>query len=96
MAQKLEDRERRAGLARLQGWRETDGGGAITKTYTFADFPAAFAFMTRGALAAERMNHHPEWSNIYNRVEVKLTTHSASGVTNLDMCLAALMDQAAS
>lgn len=96
MAQKLDDRERLAGLAGLQGWEETDGGRAITRTYIFADFPAAFAFMTRSALAAERMDHHPEWSNTYNRVEVTLSTHSASGVTDLDLRLAALMDQAAS
>ena len=96
MAQKLDDRERRAGLAGLQGWEEADGGKAITRTYIFTDFPAAFAFMTRSALAAERMDHHPEWSNTYNRVAVTLSTHSASGVTDLDLRLAALMDQAAS
>ena len=65
------------------------------KTFEFADFVAAFGFMTRVALVAERMNHHPEWFNVYRRVEVKLTTHDAGGITELDFELARVMEAAA-
>jgi 4a-hydroxytetrahydrobiopterin dehydratase len=84
-----------AALARLNGWRAVEGRDAIAKSYRFKDFNAAFGWMTRVALAAERLDHHPEWSNIYNRVEVVLATHDADGVTELDVALAALMDAAA-
>jgi 4a-hydroxytetrahydrobiopterin dehydratase len=79
-------------LAELQGWSAVDGRDAITKTYRFADFSAAFGFMARVALVAERLDHHPEWTNVYGRVEVVLTTHSAGGVTGLDVALAKAMD----
>ena len=82
-------------IARLSGWAETPGRDAITKTYKFADFNAAFGFMTRVALQAEKMDHHPEWSNVYNKVEVVLTTHDAGGVTDKDVTLARFMDAAA-
>jgi len=67
----------------------------ITRTLRFADFNAAFAFMTRVAMKAETMNHHPEWSNVYNRVEVVLTTHDAGGVTELDVAMARFIDDVA-
>jgi 4a-hydroxytetrahydrobiopterin dehydratase len=82
-------------LAQLDGWRQVDGREAIAKNFKFADFNAAFAFMTRCALMAEKLDHHPEWFNVYNRVEVTLATHDAHGVTELDIKLAQFMDSAA-
>ena len=84
-----------AALARLAGWSATDDRDAIAKTFTFKDFNAAFGWMTRVALAAEKLDHHPEWFNVYNRVEVVLATHDADGVTDLDVTLAQIMDGAA-
>ena len=84
-----------AALAQLTGWSAADGRDAITKTYRFADFNAAFGWMTRVALAAEKLDHHPEWFNVYSRVEVLLATHDADGVTELDVTLAKTMDAAA-
>ena len=84
-----------AALAQLSGWSAAEGRDAITKTFKFADFNAAFGWMTRVALAAEKLDHHPEWSNVYSRVEVLLATHDADGVTELDVTLAKLMDAAA-
>ena len=83
----------RAALLRLSGWAAAPGRDAIVKTFVFADFNAAFGWMTRVALAAEKLDHHPEWFNVYNRVEVTLTTHDADGVTELDVRLATLMDE---
>jgi 4a-hydroxytetrahydrobiopterin dehydratase len=83
-------------LAQLSGWTAADGREAIVKTFRFKDFNQAFGFMTRIALAAEKLDHHPEWSNVYNRVEVLLATHDADGVTELDLKLAKIMDAAAS
>jgi 4a-hydroxytetrahydrobiopterin dehydratase len=85
-----------AALKDVSGW-EADAGGrdAIRRTYRFADFNAAFGFMTRAALLAEKLDHHPEWFNVYNRVEVTLSTHDADGVTALEVQLAAFMDEAA-
>jgi 4a-hydroxytetrahydrobiopterin dehydratase len=85
-----------AALADLPGWEAVDGRDAIRRTYRFGDFNAAFGFMTRSALMAEKLDHHPEWSNVYNRVEVLLTTHDAGGVTALDVQLANFMDATAS
>jgi 4a-hydroxytetrahydrobiopterin dehydratase len=83
-------------LKRLPLWRAVEGGrDAIQRTYRFSDFTAAFGFMTRTALMAEKLDHHPEWFNVYNRVDVTLTTHDANGVTELDVTLAKLMDTAA-
>ena len=86
-----------AALARLPGWERAkdEGREAIARTYRFADFNTAFAFMTRVAIKAEQLDHHPEWFNVYNRVEVILTTHDADGVTELDVALAGFMDEAA-
>jgi 4a-hydroxytetrahydrobiopterin dehydratase len=83
-------------LEKLPGWSDLPGGrDAISRTYRFADFNAAFGFMTRVALKADKIDHHPEWSNVYNRVEVTLTTHDADGVTALDIEMAQFMDEAA-
>lgn len=90
--EKLQGAERERALAALPGWSPVKGRDAITRTFRFADFNAAFGFMTRAALLAERMNHHPEWFNVYNRVEVTLSTHDAGGVTALDIAMAEAMD----
>lgn len=82
-------------LQSLDGWSAAAGRDALAKTFRFKDFNQAFGFMTRVALVAERMDHHPEWSNVYSRVEVVLTTHDAGGVTELDLRLARFMDEAA-
>lgn len=84
-----------AAAARLAGWSVANGRDAIVKTYRFDDFNAAFGFMTRVALMADKLDHHPEWFNVYNRVEVLLATHDADGVTELDVTLAAFMDSIA-
>ena len=76
-------------LASLPGWTHADG--ALRREFVFADFPEAFAFMTRVALAAEKLDHHPEWTNVWSRVSVVLTTHDAGGVTELDFRLAEVM-----
>lgn len=83
------------GLRGLPDWSIAADGDAITRSFVFTDFGEAFAFMTRSALAAERLDHHPEWSNVYRLVDVTLTTHSAKGLTELDFKLAAAMDRAA-
>jgi 4a-hydroxytetrahydrobiopterin dehydratase len=82
-------------VARLPSWRAVEGGDAITKEFRFRDFNAAFGFMARVALYAEKADHHPEWTNVYNRVDVTLSTHDAGGVTDKDIALAHFMDQAA-
>ena len=86
----LGEAELAAALATLEGWSLADG--KLHKRFEFADFNAAFGFMTRVALVAETMNHHPEWSNVWNRVEVDLTTHDSGGLTRSDTELAARMD----
>ena len=92
MAAKLSADARKAALARLSGWSEVSGRDAITRKFTFKDFNQAFGFMTRAALVAEKMDHHPEWFNVYKTVEVTLATHDAGGVTELDVKLAEAMD----
>lgn len=82
-------------LGQLDGWAAVEGREAIVKRFKFVDFNTAFGFMTRIALAAEKLDHHPEWSNVYNRVEVVLTTHDAGGLTALDVRLAKIIDAAA-
>ena len=81
-----------AALSQLTGWQAVEGRDAISKTFRFKDFNAAFGFMTCVALEAEKRDHHPEWFNVYNRVEVVLTTHDADGVSALDVALAKFMD----
>ena len=90
--EKLTDGALRSALAGLDGWALDDVGNGIEKTYRFGDFNAAFGLMGRAALKAEQMNHHPEWFNVWNRVEVRLSTHDAGGVTSLDIALAEFMD----
>ena len=85
----------KAALASLPGWSAADGRDAIKKTFQFDDFNAAFGWMSRIALAAEKLDHHPEWFNVYARVEVVLATHDAGGVTELDVKLAKIMDATA-
>jgi 4a-hydroxytetrahydrobiopterin dehydratase len=86
---------RDAALRDLPGWRYDAHAGAIRRHFAFADFAQAFAFMTRVALAAEKLDHHPDWSNAWNKVDVALSTHSAGGVTALDLALARICDAAA-
>jgi 4a-hydroxytetrahydrobiopterin dehydratase len=88
----LTEAERGAALASLSEWSLRDDKLAIVRRFKFADFSEAFAFMTRVALIAEKADHHPEWSNVYNRVDVTLATHDAGGVTQKDIDLAAAMD----
>lgn len=88
----LSDEERAAALAALPGWRYDEADRTLRRDFGFADFSAAFAFMTRAALAAEQADHHPDWSNSWNKVAVALTTHSAGGVTAKDVALAKAMD----
>lgn len=92
MPKLLSDQERQKALAGLDGWQEAPDRKAITKTFKFTSFNEAFAFMTRVALMAEKMDHHPEWLNVYNRVDVRLATHSAGGITELDIKLAQKMN----
>jgi 4a-hydroxytetrahydrobiopterin dehydratase len=90
---KLSDSDVQAALTTLPEWRLVDG--KLHREYKFADFIHAFGFMTTAALAIEKKNHHPEWSNVYNRVTVDLTTHDAGGITSKDIDLAKLLDQTA-
>lgn len=92
MAEKLNLSDRDAAIAKLNGWELVEGRDAIARTFQFANFSEAFAFMTRAALKAEAMDHHPEWFNVWNKVDVTLSTHDAGGLTELDMELAAFMD----
>ena len=89
---RLTDAEREAALAELADWRLRDDGLAITRSFRFADFNAAFGFMTRAALLAEKADHHPEWFNVYNRLDVTLTTHDAGGLSARDVVMAKAMD----
>lgn len=82
-------------LAGLAGWAFNDAGSSISKTFKFANFVEAFGFMTEAALAAEKLDHHPEWFNVYSRVDVTLNTHDAGGLTELDFKLAKAMEKAA-
>ncbi|TMJ68165.1 MAG: 4a-hydroxytetrahydrobiopterin dehydratase [Alphaproteobacteria bacterium] len=95
MAEKLTGSTRKSALAKLDGWSEVEGRDAISKKFAFKDFNEAFGFMARVALIAEKLDHHPEWFNVYNRVEVTLATHDAGGVTERDVKLAEAMDRLA-
>jgi 4a-hydroxytetrahydrobiopterin dehydratase len=92
---RLNDAEIQALLEGLDGWRLSDDGKGIERTLTFPDFNAAFGFMSRVALKAEQMNHHPEWFNVYARVDVRLSSHDADGLTERDAELARFIDEAA-
>jgi 4a-hydroxytetrahydrobiopterin dehydratase len=95
MSQKLSGAARDIALARLKGWSVVKDRDAIAKKFVFADFNQAFGFMTRAALVAEKLDHHPEWFNVYKTVEVTLSTHDAGGLTELDVKLAEAMDKIA-
>lgn len=92
---KLADHEIAAALARLPGWSRVEGRSAIAKQFQFADFNAAWGFMCRVALAAEKQNHHPEWFNVWNRVEITLSTHDAGGLSARDVKLAETIERIA-
>jgi 4a-hydroxytetrahydrobiopterin dehydratase len=89
---RLTEDELKEALTELEGWQKAEGREAIQKTFKFRDFNAAFGFMTRAALHAEKLDHHPEWFNVYNRVDVTLATHSENGITELDIKLARKMN----
>ena len=93
MAELLTTEELNEALERLENWRLLDG--KLHREFRFRNFIEAFGFMTRAAIEAEKMNHHPEWSNVYSRVMVNLTTHDADGITSLDTRLATIMDELA-
>lgn len=87
--------ERQAALASIPEWQETEGRDAIFRSLKFTNFAAAFGFMAEIALVAEKMDHHPEWFNVYNRVDITLSTHDAGGLTGLDIKLAQTIDRTA-
>lgn len=95
MAQQLTGAERKAALAKLPEWHMAEGRDAIVRRFVFADFNEAFGFMARAALVAEKLDHHPEWSNVYKTVEVTLSTHDAGGLTERDVKLAEAFDRIA-
>ena len=95
MTSKLSGEERAAALAALDGWAEVDGRDAIRKSFAFANFNAAFGFMTRVALYADKVDHHPEWFNVYNKVDVTLASHDVGGVSMRDVAMAKFMDDLA-
>jgi 4a-hydroxytetrahydrobiopterin dehydratase len=95
MTDRLQGAARIKAVQELDGWGDVPGRDAITKTFRFKNFRKAFGFMAEAALVAEKMDHHPEWVNVYGKVEVTLTTHSAHGVTALDIALAQKMDEIA-
>jgi 4a-hydroxytetrahydrobiopterin dehydratase len=89
---RLTDEERGAALATLPKWRLADDASGISRSFRFKDFVEAFGFMTRIALLAERADHHPEWSNVYSRVDIRLTTHDSNGLSRLDIAMAKEID----
>jgi 4a-hydroxytetrahydrobiopterin dehydratase len=91
MVARLTEGHRRESLAAIPEWSYDEGRDAITRRFTFRDFSEAFAFMTRVALLAEKSDHHPEWSNVWNRVDVLLTTHDAGGLSQRDIAMAQAM-----
>lgn len=95
MAQKLSEADRQTALEALDGWRTVDGRDAITRTFKFKNFNQAFGFMSRVAMQAEKMDHHPEWFNVYGTLDVTLATHDAGGVTALDVEMATFMNKIA-
>ena len=95
MAARLDTAARALALESLEGWKDVEGRDAIFRKFTFANFNEAFGFMARVAMQAEKLDHHPEWSNVYKTVEVTLSTHDAGGVTELDVRLAEAMNRIA-
>jgi 4a-hydroxytetrahydrobiopterin dehydratase len=95
MAGRLSPAERQAALKRLSGWKDVEGREAIAKRFVFADFNAAFGFMAQVALVAEKMDHHPEWTNVYKTVDVTLSSHDAGGVSERDIKLAEAIERIA-
>ncbi len=95
MVERLAGTARKSALKDIHGWSEVEDRDAIRKTYHFGSFVEAWGFMSQAALLAEKMNHHPEWFNVYNRVEVILTTHDAGGLSELDLRLAHAIDEIA-
>jgi 4a-hydroxytetrahydrobiopterin dehydratase len=92
MVEQLNEQERAAALDRLGEWDYDDARDALTRSFLFADFSEAFAFMARVALLAEKFDHHPEWSNVWNRVDILLTTHDAGGLSARDVRMAEAVD----
>jgi 4a-hydroxytetrahydrobiopterin dehydratase len=92
---RLDPAARKAFLGEFPQWREVAGRDAISRRFKFADFSAAFAFMTRVALLAEKLDHHPEWTNVYGTVDITLSTHDAGGVTDKDVALAKAIEELA-
>jgi 4a-hydroxytetrahydrobiopterin dehydratase len=95
MTVKLTGKARTTALATLKGWKKVRGRDALQKDFKFADFNQAWGFMTRVALAADKADHHPEWANVYNKVEIVLSTHDAGGISEKDVALAKFIDAAA-
>lgn len=95
MVEKLKGEARNKALARIKGWKKVKNRDAIEKAYKFKDFNEAFGFMTRVAIKADQMDHHPEWSNVYNNVSITLTTHDAGGLSARDILLARFIDSIA-
>jgi 4a-hydroxytetrahydrobiopterin dehydratase len=95
MAPKLKQADRTAALKQIPQWTLTEGRDAISRQFKFTNFNQAFGFMTQVALQAEKMNHHPEWFNVYRSVDITLTTHTACGLTELDISLAGHIDKIA-
>lgn len=95
MATKLTPDERDAALSQLPDWQPVDGRDAIQRSFKFKTFNQAFGFMTHAAMQAEKLDHHPEWFNVYNKVDVVLTTHDCDGLSELDVKMAKFMDKAA-
>lgn len=93
MVDKLSDAKIENALEALTGWKRLDGRHAIAKRFEFKDFSQAWAFMSRIALLAEQMNHHPEWSNVYNKVDITLTTHDAEGISGRDIKMAKAIEE---
>ncbi len=94
MVAKLQGDARKTALASIKGWAEVEGRDAIGKSFKFKDFSEAWGFMARIALAAEKLDHHPEWFNVYNRVDITLSTHDAGGLSERDIALAKLIEAA--
>lgn len=95
MAEKLTDTEISKALSELTGWSRSEDRDAISRSFKFKDFNEAFGFMSRAALMAEKMDHHPEWFNVYNKIEVTLATHDVDGLSELDIKLAGFMNKLA-